>query len=95
MALDFTDYEGVPEHTRGALERYVEHKFLPGGFLIAVLSNDLMGAVSRADAANIVALREICQFIYNRMPSNSWGSEQKIYNFIEEKFYERLDNKAE
>ena len=90
MALDFTDYEGVPELTRGALERYVEHKFLPGGFLIAVLSNDLMGAVSRADSENIVALRDIVAFIYNRCPIDCWGSEERVWKYLENDFYSKL-----
>lgn len=79
--LDFTDYEGknygdpyVPEHTQGALRRYVEEGYNPGGFLSAVLCNDLMGAVARADSENIRALKDICMFVHNRLPSDCWGS---------------------
>ena len=34
--------EAVPAHTIGALDRYIEHKYEPGGFLTAVLQNKLM-----------------------------------------------------
>lgn len=89
--LDWTGYEDtVPDHTKGALERYVNDRLLPGGFLTCLLSNDLFGAVCRADAYNIVALRDICEFVYNRMPPNCWGSEAKVYKYVEEAFYNSI-----
>ena len=102
MKLDFTGYTGedcgdplVPEHTRDALQRYVEHRILPGGFLTAVLTNDLFGAISRADAVNSAHLKDICLFVYNRMPSGSWGSEETMWNFVEEKFYKSVDKQGD
>lgn len=68
----------IPEHTQGALLRYLENRFQPGGFLTAVLSNDLVGAVARADSINIKHLKEIVQFVYSEMPSESWGSESRV-----------------
>lgn len=35
----------IPEHTKAALDRYVNDRIPPGGFLTAVLTNDLTGAV--------------------------------------------------
>lgn len=93
MKLDITGYEDkIPAHTLGALQRYVENKYMPGGFLTAVLSNDLFGAVGRADSENIEALAEIVKFVYNRMPSNSWGSADKMWKYVEETFYESMEN---
>lgn len=91
MKLDFHGYEDIPGYTREALQRYVDNKILPSGFLLAVLSNDLMGAVGRADVDNSMALVSICKFIHNRMPGNSWGSEDKVYEFIEDNFYNSLE----
>lgn len=78
--LDFTGYQGesatdlyVPEHTRETLRMYVEEGYDPGGFVTAVLCNDLMGAVSRADSTNIRYLRDIAMFVYNRVPSRAYG----------------------
>ena len=48
----------IPAHTKAALDRYVNDRLLPGGFLTAVLSNDLFGAVGSADSENLAALPE-------------------------------------
>lgn len=68
----------IPAHTKMALNNYVENKYSPGGFLWAVLSNDLFGAVGLADKQNREALSEIVSYVYNYLPSNSWGSEEKV-----------------
>lgn len=90
--LDFTlaknrslDYEGyeVPFHTQVALNNYVFNKLQPGGFLIAVLANDLMGAVSKCDAWNHHYMKDICNFVYNRIPSNAWGSYHAVQKYLE------------
>lgn len=73
--LDFTGYN-IPDHTQGAIRRYVEQGLMPGGFLEAVFLNDLMSAVGRADSQNIYALKDICMFVYNEMPAKAWGSRE-------------------
>lgn len=77
------NFEGynIPEHTRAAIERYLQYGYMPGDFLVCVLTNDLFGAVGRADSENIKALKDICMFVYNEMPSNSWGSWEKVEAF--------------
>ncbi len=80
----------IPAHTKAALDRYVEHKMLPGGFLMAVLSNDLFGAVGRADSENLLALPDIVRYVYNQMPADSWGSRDQIFKFVETAFYDRV-----
>ena len=88
--LDFKNYPEIPELTRGALLRYVNDGLRPGGFLTCVLSNDLMGAISRADVFNQKALLKICQFIYNEMPSNSHGSREKVENWMDKVLLAKL-----
>ncbi len=80
----------IPAHTKAALDRYVNHKILPGGFLMKVLSNDLFGAVGQADSENAAALPEIVKYIYNQLPANAWGSQELVYKFVEEAFYNRV-----
>lgn len=80
--LDWSGYSAIPEHTRGALERYVFNRYAPGGFLIAVLANDLMTAIGRADDENIKVMREICNFVYNRIPVNSWGTYEAVDSWL-------------
>ena len=77
--LDFTEYNDpsglfFPEHMRNGLELWVEHGIMPGGFLTSVLTNDLFGALSRADETNRQHIHGICSFIYNHIPGNTWGS---------------------
>jgi len=79
---EWRGYEGVPEHTRGALLRYRDKGYEPGGFLTSVLTNDLFGAIARADAENIRALKDICGWVYNRMPAASWGSLDRMDDWI-------------
>jgi hypothetical protein len=79
---EWKHYETIPEHTRGALLRYRDKGYEPGGFLASVLANELMGAVSRADGENKHVLKEICNWIYHRMPSSSWGNSDKVEAWI-------------
>ena len=79
--MDFATYPQIPAHTRDALILYVEHGIPPGGFLTSVLSNDLMGAVGRADVFNLAAIPVIAKFIYNEMPANSHGSLDRVEEF--------------
>ncbi len=64
----------VPDYMWGGIERYMLHGIPPGGFLTALLSNDLMEAFARADDENGENMRRWCQFLYNYAPSGSYGS---------------------
>jgi hypothetical protein len=68
----------IPDYTFEAIQRYVADHIPPGDFLRAVLTNDLMGAMERADDNNREALFEICSFIYSEVPSLCWGSEERV-----------------
>jgi len=78
---DFSRYQ-IPSHTQGALERYLDHGLPPGGFLSAVIANDLMGAVARADIQNMTAIPEIAKFLFNEAPAGSWGSDENLENWL-------------
>lgn len=80
--LNFTGYN-IPKHTQGSIERYVLNRYAPGGFLTAVLANDLFAATGRADEQNIVALKDICAWIYNRAPADCWGSYEIVKKYLE------------
>lgn len=67
----------VPPHMWDAVEGYYLHGFAPGSFLAAVLSNDLMEALGRADDVNAIAIRDWCRFLYNYTPSGSYGSPER------------------
>ena len=80
--LDFKDYPEVPEHTQAALRRYVEQGLMPGSFLLAVLTNNLIAAVTHADSDNRRCLFEICRFVFNNLPSDCWGTADKVYEWV-------------
>ena len=86
--LDFKHYR-IPTHTQEALINYVERGYEPGSFLYAVLSNNLIDAVSRADALNLPALKDIAQFVHNEMPNNSYGNEAVVVRYLQEHLGQR------
>lgn len=74
----------VPPLILSSLDRYIEHRVAPGGFTRAVLENDLRDAFGRADLSNRFALYDIVAYIYNVLPSNSWGSREKVAKWLGE-----------
>lgn len=65
------DYPNIPPGIRAALEAYrLENRPL-GGFLRAVVENDLTGAICRADEANRQpdVLRDLALYRHNALPS--------------------------
>ena len=77
------NYSKLPTGLQGGMQRYIEDGYPVGHFLTAVLSNDLLGAVSRADDTNIKVLPEIVRWIYNEAPVNCWGSEKKVRTWLD------------
>jgi hypothetical protein len=81
--LDFSDYR-IPTHTQTALIDYIERGIPVGGFLHAVLSNNLVDAVNKADAQNLPALKDIVSWIVAQAPQGSWGMEALVLRWIQE-----------
>lgn len=81
--MKINEYEYViPKNVRESLDRYIVQGIEPGGFLMAVLQNNLMEAVGRADHINIGYLKDICGHIYNNLPSTCHGSPEKVRAFL-------------
>jgi hypothetical protein len=64
----------TPEHTKQSIDDYVERGYRPGGFLTAVLCNDLNDAVAKADEENARELASIVRYVYNTVPVAATGS---------------------
>ena len=62
-----------PSMTR-ALQDYVDNGSPKGGFLTAVLCNDLFGAAGKADDDNFETLAHVVCWCYNNVPSMARGS---------------------
>ena len=72
------NYDLIPEHCRDGMKMYIEHGVIPGDFLQAVITNNLVEAFHRADDTNIAKLQDYAQFLYWEIPSNAWGSEENM-----------------
>lgn len=73
---------GVPAPLCRSLINYVVYGTSPGGFLQAVLRNDLMEAVSRADAECLDSLFDLCAWLHCCAPSRCYGSEIKFHDWV-------------
>ena len=71
------NYELLPEHMRDGMKRYIERGIEGGSFMTAVLCNDLMGALGKADEINRDRLWDYGNFLYNEAPSSCHGSPAK------------------
>lgn len=68
----------LPEHMRAAMLRWIEQGVYPGGFLTAVLENNLCEAVARADHINIDKLPDYVRYLYNNAPRGCWGNPDSV-----------------
>lgn len=73
-----TRWDMVPERMRESIRAYVEERRPIGGFLTALLSNNLMNATLRADDENRAALADWVGFLYEYAPANCWGSPEIV-----------------
>ncbi len=74
--IDFSE-SGIPERMWEGLTMWVKFGIWPGGFLSAVITNDLFGAVGRADYENMQLLHNYCRALFNDVPSGCYGSQEK------------------
>ena len=70
--------DSVPESIVDDLNAYVKERTISSSFLLACLENNLMGAISQADANNLKCLVSIMRYIYWELPGNCWGSKEKV-----------------
>ena len=73
----------IPLTLRAGIVRYLFDGVRPGHFLEAVISNDLFGAMGRADENSRAGLFAICGFFYNEVPAPCFGSPAKMEVWLE------------
>ena len=73
---------GVPPHVAPALVRYIQDHVPTGGFLRAVLENDLFKAFAKADLASRAGMEAILSYIYNEAPAPCWGSKKAVKQWL-------------
>ena len=65
-----------------SLQDYVDNGVKKGGFLTAVLSNNLKMAARYADDENFETLAHITSWCCNNIPEAAWGSKKKYDRWI-------------
>ena len=84
-----TDYSAIPERIMSNLLYYVKGEEAPGGFLYAVLSNNLFSAFSRADAEMKPLIGLLIQYIHWEVPGCCHGSPEHVKAWMEKTRKER------
>lgn len=65
-----------------SLQRYIERGTPVGGFLTALLENNLKETFARADDENRATLYEYVQWLYQYAPSGCWGSPERVSDWL-------------
>lgn len=81
-ARHHADYRLIPQRVLESLYDYVNNRQPTGGFLYAVLTNDLMTAIGKADKESLAAIREIVVFIHMEIPASCYGSHEAVNAWI-------------
>ena len=68
----------IPIQIKESLQRYVVYGLDCGHFVEAVLRNDLIDAITRADAENLRLIHQIIIYCLNALPSTCWGTPEKV-----------------
>ena len=72
----------LPQRTMHSLRRYADQRIPTGDFLYAVLTNNLMEAIGRADDENLEAIYGICMYVYNDIPATCHGSKEIVDEWL-------------
>lgn len=64
------------------IREYVDNRQMPGGFLYAVVRNDLLGAVTVADYENLTNLPAFVAYFYNHAPAGCWGDAKRVSEWL-------------
>lgn len=85
MNIQFTDdqREVLGESLCVGLNHYLIDHIRPGGFLYAVLTNDLLHAVLMADSINRRKLPDIVTVIFDVASQGSWGNVEKVETWLD------------
>lgn len=82
--MSIFDYEKIPAEALLDIDCYVKEKKMPGGFLTAVLENDLLKAVDRADEYNLRIIPIYVTYLYNKIPMDAWGSKETVRKWTQQ-----------
>jgi hypothetical protein len=79
------NYSSLPPHLQESFQLYIERRVPTGGFLTALLSNDLKETFARADNHNRHLVYDIVFWLYNEAPMPCWGSPENVQAWLHPK----------
>lgn len=88
MTYHFREFY-VPDRMVSGIENWVLYGIKPGGFLTAILENDLRAACEYADEENLKNIPAFISYLYNAAPASCWGSIANVKAWRESKAAER------
>jgi hypothetical protein len=80
----------IEQRFKEAIDRWVADACPMGGFITAVLENDLAGAIGRADVDALATIRETITYLWNECPTGCWGSKEKVSEWRKAKRVENV-----
>jgi hypothetical protein len=89
VSYTFRDYS-ISDVAMVSIEMYVTKGLLPGAFLQAVISNDLVNACYLADPLNLKNLPAFAAWFQDEAPPRCWGSRAKMEAWVAELAAKRL-----
>ena len=74
----------IPAHLLEGLDRYVRENIPTGGFLRAVLENDLSGAFNRcSDPSQLTTIKPLLRYFFGCLPAPCWGTSAKVKAWLD------------
>jgi hypothetical protein len=83
--IRYTDINTGNNYVDEALENYLMHGLQPGGFVTAVLANNLRLATGRADHWNREILFKIVDEVTYKVPDLAWGNSIRVKEWLADK----------
>lgn len=76
------EYPTAPVHILDGIRRFADDRVPPGGFIQAVLENNLSEAFGRADEFSLAGLFDIVRYVRWEIPSICHGSPEKVREWL-------------
>lgn len=86
---------GIPDYMRDGLIAHILDGRPTGGFLTALLSNDLKETFNKADDVNQKVVYNYVFFLFNYAPRAAWGSPERVERWRKDGGYNGLIAKIE
>lgn len=80
----------IPEYMQEGITEYINHHVPTGGFLKAILENNLIRACDTADETNLWIIPVYVSYLYSCAPSACWGSPEKVAAWVTAGLYDAI-----